>query len=131
VSPTTTVKGAAERMAAENVGALVVVEARNPVGIVTDRDLVVRGLAKHCQLSQTTVHQVMTTNPICVTEHAPLAGAIDRMKSHRVRRLIVLSESQEVVGIIALDDILELFAEERQALDAVTSVMRSIRHETL
>lgn len=129
ITPATTVAGAAERMATENVGALVVVMERQPVGIVTDRDLVIRSLAKHLDAAHTEVRQVMTPNPVCVTEQAPLSGAIDRMKSHHIRRLIVLNERQEVVGIIALDDILELFAEERQALDAVTSVMRTLRHE--
>jgi CBS domain-containing protein len=53
------------------------------------------------------------------------------MKSHRFRRLIVVNKAQEVVGIMALDDILELLAEERQVLESVASVMRSVRHEPL
>jgi Mg/Co/Ni transporter MgtE len=53
------------------------------------------------------------------------------MKSYRLRRLIVVNKAQEVVGMMALDDILELLAEERQALESVASVMRSVRHEPL
>lgn len=131
VCPDATVEAAAERMALENVGALVVVEDLKPIGIVTDRDLVVRALAKQCPPNSTEVRTVMTPNPVCITEKAPLKGATDRMKAHRLRRLVVLNDAQEVVGIIALDDILELFAEERQALDAVTTVMNAVRHEKL
>jgi CBS domain-containing protein len=80
---------AAEHMAAENVGTLVVLECLKPVGILTDRDVVVRAIAQG---------------------YAP--------------------EATEV-GIIALDDILELLAEDRQALDAVVGVMRSVRQEPL
>ena len=130
VHPAASVQDAAERMAQRNVGALIVVDEHKPVGIVTDRDLVVRVLAKRCS-PQTEVGSVMTPEPICIAEDAPLEGATDRMKFHRVRRLVVLDSDQKVVGIITLDDILELLAEERQALAAVTSVMRAVRQETL
>ena len=131
VHPAATVEAAANRMAMENVGALVVVEDHKPVGIVTDRDLVVRALAKRLPPHQTEVRTVMTPQPICVTEDAPLEDAMERIKFYRIRRLVVLNKVQEVVGIITLDDILELLAEERQALEAVTGVMRAMRHERL
>jgi CBS domain containing-hemolysin-like protein len=71
----------------------------------------------------------MTPKPICIAENAPLEVAIADMNSDRIRRLVVVNETQEVVGIISLDDILELLAEERQALEAVMSVMRAARRE--
>jgi CBS domain-containing protein len=131
IHPTATVTMAAERMAMKNVGALVVTENHKPLGIITDRDLVIRTLAKRLPPHLTEVRAVMTANPICVTEDAPLASAMEYIKFHRIRRLIVLSKAQEVVGIFTLDDLLELLAEERQALEAVTGVMRGMRHERL
>ena len=131
VHPSATVATAAARMATENVGALVVIDDHKPVGIVTDRDLVLRVLAKGYVADTTEVRAVMTPDPVCISADASLEGAVSRMKSHRFRRLIVVNKGQEVVGIIALDDILELLAEERQALEAVASVMRSVRHESL
>lgn len=125
------VRTAAKRMAAENVGALVVIEGHKPVGILTDRDVVVRVIAQEYAPETTEVRAVMTPNPICITEDAPLEGAIERMQFHHIRRLVVVNHAQEVVGIIALDDILELLAEERQALNAVVGVMRSVRREQL
>jgi len=131
VPPTITVEAAAACMATEKVGALVVVEDRKPVGIVTDRDLVVRAVAKHLSPHQTAVHAVMTPRPICVTEDTPLEGAMECMKFYRLRRLVVLNEAQEVVGVMTLDDLLALLAEERQALAAITEVMGATRHERL
>ena len=131
VHPSATVATAAARMATENVGALVVVDDRKPVGIVTDRDLVLRVLAKGRPADETEVLTVMTPDPVCINADDPLEGAISRMKSNRFRRLIVVNHQQEVVGILALDDILELVAEERQALEGVTEVMRTVRHEPL
>jgi CBS domain-containing protein len=122
---------AAERMEMQNVGALVVTENRTPLGIVTDRDLVAWALAKRLPSHLTEVRAVMTPNPICVTEDAPLESAMEYIKFHRIRRLIVLNKALEVEGIFTLDDLLDLVAEERQALEAITGVMRAMRHERL
>jgi CBS domain-containing protein len=131
IDPSATVSTAATRMATENVGALVVVDDRKPVGIVTDRDLVLRVLAKNRLAAETEVRTVMTPNPVCVNADAPLEGAISRMKSNRFRRLVVVNDQQEVVGIVALDDIIELVAEARRALEGITDVMQAVRHEPL
>ena len=131
VRPEETVEAAAQRMLEHDIGALVVVEGRRPVGIVTDRDLVIRALAQGAPAKLTEVRAVMTLAPICIAESAPLEGAIADMKCYRIRRLVVVNEAQEVVGIIALDDILELLVEERQALEAVMGVMRTARREQL
>jgi CBS domain-containing protein len=131
IDPSATVSTAATRMATENVGALVVVDDRKPVGIVTDRDLVLRVLAKNRLAAETEVRTVMTPNPVCVNADAPLEGAISRMKVNRFRRLVVVNDQQEVVGIVALDDIIELVAEARRALEGITDVMQAVRHEPL
>lgn len=131
VCPGETVETAAQRMREHDIGALVVVEGRRPVGIVTDRDLVIRALAQGAPAKLTEVRAVMTPHPICIGESVPLEGALADMKCHRIRRVVVVNAAQEVVGIIALDDILELLAEEHQALDAVMGVMRVARRERL
>lgn len=129
VTPTTLVRVAAECMAAKSVGAVVVIEDRSPVGILTDRDVVVRAIARGYAPDLTEVRMVMTPNPICVAEDTHLAGAMERMQFYHIRRLVVVNDAQETVGIITLDDILELLAEERQTLAAVVGVMRAVRYE--
>lgn len=131
VHPEETVEAAAQRMREHDVGALVVVEGRRPVGIVTDRDLVLRALAQGAPANLIEVRAIMTPEPICIAESAPLEGALADMKFYRIRRLVVVNDAQEVVGIIALDDILGLLVEERQALEAVMGVMKAARRETL
>jgi CBS domain-containing protein len=131
VHPEETVEAAAQRMRDQDVGALVVVEGKRPVGIVTDRDLVTRVLAADAPAKLTTVCAVMTPRPICISESAPLEGAMANLRFYRIRRLVVVNEAQEVVGILSLDDVLELLAEEREALEAVIGVMRAARREKL
>lgn len=119
---------AAQRMASQNVGTLIVVEGGKPMGLVTDRDLVVRVLAKRLDPARTEVRAVMTGQPICLREDAPLEAAVDQMRFHRVRRLIVVDRKQQLVGILALDDLLELWGEEQRAIQAVADLLRAGRH---
>ena len=130
IHPTAMVCTAAKYMAEEAVGALVVVDRDNrPVGILTDRDIVVRALAKGRAADQTEVNGIMTATPVCIGEDASLAGAMAMMKYYRIRRLIVVNAAQEVAGIITIDDIFALLAAERQALETATEVMRAIHYE--
>ena len=125
IHPAATVTTAAARMSEENVGTLVVVEGQKPVGIVTDRDLVLRVLAKGRAGDDTEIHAVMTPHPECITTGAPMKDAIDQMKANHIRRLVVVDAQQNIVGIIALDDIIDLLTEERQALERMRGVMHA------
>jgi CBS domain-containing protein len=125
IHPAATVATAAARMAEENVGTLVVVEGHKPVGIVTDRDLVLRVLAKGQTGDTTEVSAVMTPHPICITTGAPMKEAIMQMKTNHIRRLVVVDAQQDVVGIIALDDIIDMLTEERQALERMRGIMQA------
>jgi CBS domain-containing protein len=114
--PEETIHTAAKRMAHYSVGTLVVVEERRPVGILTDRDLVVRVLAQEKSPTRLTVGTVMSGNLVCVQEETPLEDALRLMRGHRIRRLVVVSPTQELVGLFALDDMLELLGEEQQVI---------------
>ncbi len=130
IHPTAMVSAAAQYMANENIGALVVVDdVDKPVGILTDRDIVVRALAKGQAADQTEVNAVMTPTPVCIGEDAPLGSVLEKMKFYRLRRLIVVNTAQEVVGIISLDDIFDLIVEEREAFATVTETLRATRYE--
>jgi CBS domain-containing protein len=114
--PEETIVTAAKRMAQYAVGTLVVVEERRPVGIITDRDLVVRVLAQEGAPQTLTVGTVMSDNLVSVQEETPLEEALRLMRSYQIRRLVVVSPTQELVGLFALDDMLELLGEEQQAI---------------
>lgn len=99
-----TVTEAAERMATTGVGALIVTDHDRPVGIVTDRDLVTRALAKRAD-HDARVDSFMTMNLIALDADADLDDLLYTFGHHGVRRL-PLVDHDRVVGVVSLDDIL-------------------------
>lgn len=118
---------AARLMRQHHVGDLVVVEdrggARIPVGIVTDRDLVVEIIATELDPSAISVGDVMLPDLAVVKDDVGLFESIQYMRAVGVRRMPVVNASGGLVGILALDDLLELLAEEMSAL------ARLVKHE--
>ena len=108
-----TVQAAARRMYERRVGTLVILNpAKEPIGILTDRDLVVQVLARGEDPRQTHVGEVMTKDPKTVSEGMPIEQALSLMRSGSCRRLPVVGDDGTLVGLISLDDILSLLAEE-------------------
>jgi CBS domain-containing protein len=101
----------ARRMRDRQVGTVIVVDDRRPVGIVTDRDLAVRVLAGGLD-PQTRVSEVMTPSPTTIREDATIVSALGHMRAGRFRRLPVVERDGSLVGIVALDDVLGQVAEE-------------------
>src|SRR5262245_28961225 len=103
----------AERMHQRAVGTLVVINARNQViGIVTDRDLVSRVLAKGRNAAEMSVRDVMTIGPKTVCEWTQIESALLTMRTGKFRRIPVVDHTNKLVGLITLDDVLMLLAEE-------------------
>lgn len=115
-----TILEAAQLMRQHHVGDVVVVEDRGgvrvPVGIVTDRDLVVEIMAPAIDQKVITVGDIMVPELATVKEHAGLSETIEYMRAKGVRRVPVVDKSGGLVGILTLDDLLELLAEELLAL---------------
>lgn len=111
---------AAKLMRQNHVGDVLVVENRNginiPIGIVTDRDLVMEIMAPELDSSVITVGDIMAPEFTTVKESAGLFEAIQHMRNMAVRRLPVVDESGQLVGIVTLDDLLVLLADELHAL---------------
>lgn len=106
------VQAAAERMLQRSVGTLVVLdESRKPVGILTDRDLATRVLGLKRD-GQTLVGEVMTQNVKTVCEETPIEDVVAAMKSEVARRFPVVDVEGKLVGLVSVDDILLLLAEE-------------------
>lgn len=109
-TPETTVLDAAKRMTEKDVGCLVVVRGDRPVGIVTDRDLVLRALARGLDPVKTHVLEVMSAPCVTVPEDVDPVEAASLMRAHRVRRLPVVGRtSASLVGIVTLDDLVHRF----------------------
>jgi len=107
---------AARLMREHHVGSLVVVvdrlSERVPVGILTDRDIVVAVVAKEVDPRTLTVGDVAAAGLLAVHEKDGIPDALRMMREHGVRRLPVLTPSGALAGILTIDDLLELMAEE-------------------
>lgn len=104
---------AAERMHQGSVGALVILnESTEPTGILTDRDLIVRVMAKGLDPNRTTIADVMTMEPKTISEDASIESAMFLMRRGGFRRLPVVDANGKLVGLLSLDDVLMLLAEE-------------------
>lgn len=120
-----TLRAAGARMRDHAVGCLVVVDRKGlPAGIVTDRDLMLRCVAEDDSPDAVSVAQAMSTPVVSVHESTPIEDALAQMVSAGVRRLPVVDSSGKLVGILALDDVLDLLSEE------VTSVGRLLAHRS-
>jgi len=123
--PDESAEAAAQRMVKEGVGTLVVLDGNGrPIGILTDRDLMARCVAEGAQPAATPVHAVMSAPAALVRETTPIEEALSRMVSLRVRRLPVIDAEDRLSGILALDDVLELLAEEMAAVGRVVQRSR-------
>lgn len=103
VERTTPMSEVAKRMDASSVGAVVVVHDGLPIGIVTDRDLVVRGLANELP-ADTRIDAFMSTSLETIDAGADLRDALKIFERHAIRRIPVVDDGT-VVGVLALDDL--------------------------
>jgi CBS domain-containing protein len=120
---------AAHLMRKKHIGYLVVVEPSvndgtvTPVGVITDRDIVVKVLARDTDARALRVGDVMTRQPVITREDSSVAVALHYMREIGVRRLPVVNHAGRLVGVLSLDDVLDALAEE------LMDVAGSIRHE--
>jgi CBS domain-containing protein len=106
VSPETPVAEIARLMREHDIGSIPIGEDDHLVGMVTDRDIVCKGLArKGFDASRTMAKDVMTEGIHCCREDDDLAKAMHHMESLKVRRLPVINKSKRMVGIISLGDV--------------------------
>jgi CBS domain-containing protein len=107
-----TVRTAAQRMAQEGLGSLAVVVDGRPVGIVTDRDLVLETLGNRLDPGSVSVEEIASRPLVSIDQNAPVREAVRMIRRHAIRRLPVVDEEGELVGIVAADDLLSLAAAE-------------------
>lgn len=112
--PGTSVQEGARMLREHHVGALVVIDSRDsslPVGIVTDRDMVVEVLAMGVDPAKFTVADLMTGDIVAVSSDEGVIETIRRMQAEGVRRVVVVDEDGALVGIVTFDDLVPLLAE--------------------
>lgn len=116
----TSVVDAARAMSDMRIGAVVVMDGSRPCGIVTDRDITVRAVATGSDPEHTTLADICTRDIAAVKPDQSLDDAVQMMKAHDVKRVLVMSESR-LEGIVSLGDL----AREGEAADVQEDISRA------
>ncbi|MFL6115233.1 MAG: CBS domain-containing protein [Catenulispora sp.] len=119
VRPDTTVGDAAKLMREQGIGTVLVADGDRLVGVVTDRDLVVRVLAEE-HGADATVVGAYSSEPVCVSPEDDVVVALDLMRSRAIRRLPVVEDDGRPVGIVSLGD-LALVADTGRVLNEIST----------
>jgi predicted transcriptional regulator len=107
-----TVDQAARAMRAKNVGALIVVNAGRPIGMLTDRDIAIEVVARGMDPEMTRVSDVMHRKLMTIRDDLGILDAVKTFARAGVRRLPVVTRTGLLVGVIAVDDLIMLFGNE-------------------
>lgn len=120
-----TVADAAVLMRTHHVGNVIIVKAAAetvaPLGIVTDRDIVVEVVAAKVDPGAVTVGEIMGQTLVTVRETEDAYEALERMRWEGIRRMPVIDENGALIGIVTLDDLLEILAEEMNKMAKLIS----------
>jgi CBS domain-containing protein len=125
VARETTVQEAARLMRQHHVGSLVVVDAPNgrsaPVGVITDRDIVLSVVATKLDPSVFTAGDLLTAEVVTAHEDQGIFESIEKMRTHGIRRMPVVDQQGSLVGIVSVDDLIQLLGEELSELGKLIS----------
>lgn len=127
VDPDTNLVKAAMRMRTLNVGALPVCENDRIAGIVTDRDMALRGIAEGCDPALTSIRSVMSPGIVYIFEDQDAEDAARLMEIKKIRRLVVLNREKRLVGIVSLGD-LAVDAGVSLSGEALQEISRPLHH---
>jgi CBS domain-containing protein len=105
VTPDTSISDAARLMETEDVGSLPILDGERLAGVVTDRDIVIRAVAKGKDPRGMPVREVASEKVVTVMAGDDLSDALQLMASHQVRRLPVVDENNRLVGVLAQADV--------------------------
>ncbi len=132
VSGTDSVREAAHRMLEHHIGTLVVVDdSIRAKGLITDRDIVTRCVAKEFDPGVMTVAEVMSEPVLTLDEDATIADALQLMADEEIRRVVVTSRGGSTTGLLALDDIVESLAGQAAEVGRLLQAQVHVRNEPL
>lgn len=134
ITDNSSVIDAAKLMRDYHVGSIVVTKKdggiTKPIGIITDRDLVIDVIARDISPEKVTVNGIMNSKLITGKDTDQLWNSLRTMRTHGIRRMPVIDSNGSLVGIITADDILELFSEELLDLTRLIALEQK-KEETL
>jgi CBS domain-containing protein len=119
------VRRAAELMAERHIGSIPVIadeQSRKLLGVVTDRDIVLRAVAARRDPEKTTVGEIMTTDLITCRPSDRADEAVDRMMMHQIRRIYVVDHNGALVGVIAQADVASRYGDRQKTAQMIERV---------
>lgn len=122
IAPEATVQGAAARMESLNVGSLPICEEARLIGMITDRDIVLRSVAAGHDPKLQRVHEVMSHDVTYCFDNQEVAEISEIMSQKQIRRLPVLNRDKQLVGIISLGDLAVETGDEKLAGHALEAI---------
>jgi CBS domain-containing protein len=125
VSPDDTIESAARIMRDEDTGAVPVVQNGRPIGMVTDRDIVIRAVADGTTTSRP-VKEIVSGRLVSVSPEMSTRDASELMSEHQIRRLPVV-ENELLVGIVSLGDLAVKEAKDRRVGDTLQSISEGVK----
>ena len=123
IDPRADLVEAARLMRESHVGYLVVSDGGAPLGVITDRDIVIEAVATDVSGHEVLVGDAMTAEPVTLTADTDVEAAIESLRAAGVRRAPVVDEGGRIAGVLSLDDVLDHLAMQLE------SVAGSFRHE--
>jgi CBS domain-containing protein len=105
VAPDATIRDVAQRMSEDGIGSVLVIEDGQLAGIITDRDLVTKGIARGLDAATEAVGPIASVDVVTATPEMSVRDAANLMADHQVRRLPVLDNAGRVVGIVSMQDV--------------------------
>lgn len=114
VSPTDSVYDAIDQMCQRNIGGVVVMEQEQLLGIFTERDYARKLILKGKSSKGTPVSEIMTPNPITVTQDTTIMDCLSLMSSKRIRHLPIM-DGDKITGMISIGDVVKFIIEDQKA----------------
>ncbi len=127
ISADTTLQQAARAMVTFDVGFLPIVQDKEVVGVITDRDIAVRSAARGLDPKHTEVRAAMTEAPICAFETQDVEEGAHLMMTNQIRRLPILDQEKHLVGIVSLGDLSRAVPD----VDLVAQTLERISEESV
>jgi CBS domain-containing protein len=134
ISANAAVEEAAKLMRDYHVGSVVVVEsatggALSPIGLLTDRDIVVEVIAEGVDVKKVSVRDIMSPNPVTARHTASLDELVKTMREAQVRRMPIVDDKNHLVGFVSFDDLLERVGLELSTLSQLSKNQQKLEKE--
>lgn len=118
-----TARECAKKMVKESAECVVVVQDETPLGVITERDLVVKILSDGFDPDKVLARDIMSTALITISPKASMSEAARLMSDHKVRRLLVVDDQNSLIGMASADDLAKVLAKRRDYQDLALNVM--------